>query len=579
MKRQKNEGVTTRVYSYGTVPSRVAPVFGGEAAHFQLRLAKRLWNLLVKIERTRMERYRRIMSDETQERIESLKARKAEIAQSIKDARKAARSRSRADTAALQAEASSVRAAMAGLIEERKQSKDRLHNEKRTELDAMRDTARRRIKRARQAAAAMGLFWGSYNDIVQRADAGRKLGELQFRRFTGEGTLTAQIMGGMPVARALAQSHQFLQIDPAAEGRKWRYARMRIGSNADRSPVWLGIPIVYHRDIPAGAQIKSASMTLRDGGWQLNITVNVPAPLAKPEGQTIALDIGWRKVPSGIRVSYWQDDAGKHGQVVVANSDISEMERAESLRSKCDLMREEFLPALAAWLEGQALPDEWTQKSGYIAQWRSGNRLCSLISWWQENRLADDREIFLAAQGWRKQYLHLDNWRRSLEERMRLRIREQYRIFAAKIATDYSRIVIEDFDMRDVAEKPQVTDQKSGNPHSSGQRQKVSPSVFRAALLNACKREGVEIVKVPSAYTTRECHACGSLREWNQEELIHRCECGALWDQDQNAAINLLRLWRASGGAAPAENQQDSGGNFMPLPDLSQGGPEVSPNV
>jgi hypothetical protein len=48
----------------------------------------------------------------------------------------------------------------------------------------------------------MGLFWGSYNDIVQRADAGRKHGgELHFRGFRGEGTLTAQIMGEVPAQR------------------------------------------------------------------------------------------------------------------------------------------------------------------------------------------------------------------------------------------------------------------------------------------------------------------------------------------------------------------------------------------
>jgi hypothetical protein len=50
-----------------------------------------------------------------------------------------------------------------------------------------------------------------------------------------------------------------------------------------------------------------------------------------------------------LRVAYWQASDGAHGQVVVRSSDIVEFERVRKLRSTCDVLRDEFLPALVEW--------------------------------------------------------------------------------------------------------------------------------------------------------------------------------------------------------------------------------------
>lgn len=264
MKRQSNESIASRVFSYGTVPERIAPVMGEEAALAQLRLANRLWNTLVAIERARIARYRLIMHDEQQERIEQLQQKKTALREEMKARRKEARKRKAVDLSDLKTELESTHAELVAAIQSHKQTTAARHEARRAELSANAERTHRRIKRARQAAASMGLFWGTYNDIVQRADAGRKHGgELHFRSFRGEGTLTAQIMGGAGVDHCLSGGHTFFQVDPPAAGRKWRYARMRIGSNPDRSPVWLAIPIVLHRDLPPMADIRSVSMTRR----------------------------------------------------------------------------------------------------------------------------------------------------------------------------------------------------------------------------------------------------------------------------------------------------------------------------
>ena len=560
MKRQTNENLATRVYSYGCVPARIASVQNTDAAAAQLRLAGRLWNTLVAIEHTRIAAYRRIMFDEHQERIDELRKQLEAFRTEIQARRKAARAK-RIDTLDLAEPIANAKAEMGALIVIQKETKQQRHDTKRAELTMLQERSNRRVKKARQAAANMGLFWGSYNDIVQRMDAGRKHhGELRFRRFTGDGTLTAQIIGGTKVERCVGGNHTFFQVDGATPGQRWRYARMRIGSNADRSPVWLEIPIVYHRELPEHGDIKSVSMSRRtvDGKirWQLNVTVNTVAPVLK-QGTAVGIDIGWRLLPGGVRVAYWEDEHGIHDHVLVPASDLEQFGKVRSLRSICDHSRDEFLPALVEWLAGRELPEPWQQRTSHLAQWRSNDRVADLIRWWSDNRLDGDREIFTAGSDWRRQYLHLAHWWRNLQDQMTMRLREQYRIFAANVASRYGVLCIESFDLRNVAEKPQPEEESGIVTQANTYRQIVSPSMFRGALLNACKREGVEIVMVDAAYTTRNCHACGHMDDWAQaESVFHRCSgCGSLWDQDRNAAINILRLGmsnRASDSAVTA---------------------------
>ena len=70
----------------------------------------------------------------------------------------------------------------------------------------------------------------------------------------------------------------------------------------------------------------------------------------------------------------------------------------------------------------------------------------------------------------------------------------------------------------------------------------AAPHTLRLAVLNACGRTGVTVESVSAVNTTHICHLCGSLEEFDAaEHLNHRCRsCGMVWDQDVNAARNLL---------------------------------------
>jgi hypothetical protein len=532
----------------------VARVRGEEQALDQMRLANRLWNLLVAIDRAHKRGYLRLMRDAAEERIEELVGQARALRGEIKARRKVARKRA-VEVEDLVNPLRAIKAELSTLISARRMSSPTRHAAKRAELAALQERRRHRIKRAWQAASACGLFWGTYNDIVQRAETGRRHGgELGFRSFRGEGTVTAQIIGGVPVQSCVGASHRFFQLGAQTDGQKWRYARMRIGSNENRSPIWLEIPIVYHRDLPLAGTIKSVSMTRRmvagNPRWQLNIVVNTPAIAVRGGDSAIAIDIGWRLLPEGVRVGYWLDDSGAHSQLLVPAADIGEFEKIRSLRSTVDRLRDKFQPRLVEWLHGVVLPAEWSQRSAHLDLWRSPDRLADLILWWREHRLPEDEGPWLEAQQWRAKYLHLARWRRNLQDQMTRRVRERYRIFAAQVSRKYATVYLEAFDLRTVIEKP-AAELGAHLRTSSAYRHLVSPSTLRSTLLNALNREGVRIVKLPGEYTTLRCHVCARMRlletpsRWDRvKSIVYRCERGHLWDQDYNAAANLLALGR-----------------------------------
>jgi hypothetical protein len=73
------------------------------------------------------------------------------------------------------------------------------------------------------------------------------------------------------------------------------------------------------------------------------------------------------------------------------------------------------------------------------------------------------------------------------------------------------------------------------------------------------------VVYVPMKNTTKECQACGSIEEWDQGKVLHHTcsKCGLRWDQDDNAAQNLLsRYFNAPPPEAATEPKTAAGGRW-----------------
>jgi transposase len=88
----------------------------------------------------------------------------------------------------------------------------------------------------------------------------------------------------------------------------------------------------------------------------------------------------------------------------------------------------------------------------------------------------------------------------------------------------------------------------------------AAPGILRNVIENACRRSGVAVQRIKAKNTTVACHACGRVEEWNvAKQIVHKCTCGAIWDQDYNAAVQILRAGKAQtggGGASAASEEQ-----------------------
>jgi transposase len=154
---------------------------------------------------------------------------------------------------------------------------------------------------------------------------------------------------------------------------------------------------------------------------------------------------------------------------------------------------------------------------------------------------------------WRKKHIHLWTWAVNLRDQLTRRRLEHYRRFAADLVERYGTVYLERFDLRRVSRKaaPEVED----IPITGKYRAIAAPGILRMVIENACRRTGVAVRRIRPRHSTRTCSACGRLEQWNvAKELVHTCRCGATWDQDYNAAIQILRAGQTEAMSAIRED-------------------------
>lgn len=381
-------------------------------------------------------------------------------------------------------------------------------------------------------------------ESVQQAVSTTK-GPPQFKRYTGEGLVRHQIQGDLDAneQRGLACERVFandtrIQIDPLPSGvfDLSRHARrlgtrtkvrLRVGSNEDRSPVFVELPCIIHRQLPKSGVIKWAAIKRFKRGpdyvYRLLLTIESHefTAIRRDMGRVVAVDLGWRPRERGeLRAGYWYDDSGAHGEIAIDASIRDALDHANHIRSRRD---ECFIANKPAF----------------------GDTLHPLTrSFEKAHRAARTLTENAVVQGWAKQDRHLWRWEANESEKTRLRRREHYRVTAARLLHDAQALVIEgDFDIRQVAKLPLP---EEGNP-SDGRKQRRSrvvtaPSELRSALLAYAKSHGIQVVEVPAAYTTLTCSWCGLTENWDPKpQVLHKCSgCERTWDQDLNAARNLM---------------------------------------
>lgn len=403
----------------------------------------------------------------------------------------------------------------------------------------------------RAARAESGVYWGTYllvEDDVQRSNRSSKEAP-HFVRWDGRGRLGVQLQQGLGVPDLLAGNGRLVRVKISENGRRAE-VHFRVGSTG-REPLWAVFPIVYHRPLPPAAQVKWVRAAIRRVGvhtkWEIHFVLdNVDARLPSPVLGHVAVDVGWRRFQNvGVRVAVWVDDAGRQGELRLPERLVERWQKVADLRSIRDIHFNVQRDALAVARKSasSSWPQWFLETTETLHLWKSPERLRQLVRRWGRNRFAGDEGIFAPATAWFKKEVHLLSWEANQRENVLRARREIYRLFALQLAR-YKRATIEHLNLRDFAELPGPGEPEDPRTAASrGRRFQASLHELFACIADAAGRSGTELTEMDPAYTTQRCAFCGYTEVFDAAgQVSHVCTgCGRSWDQDINAAMNLLR--------------------------------------
>jgi hypothetical protein len=528
----------------------------------ELVLQNTLWNALVEIERDYRASVAALLSAD-----DAVSAGERAIsAMTERIGTLAAERRARRQTARARLATPEIDAAVAALRDERRQefvalkekkAKVREHNR-----EALGALAQRRYQAIAGARRRSGLWWGNYNAVVASFDVAlRALGpgeDVHFHRYDGSGRITNQLQGGIRADVLLQSGHTQLRIVALdsgcgllarGAGKKGRLFGLVATVNARgrgnrRTVTW---PIVLHRPFPEDAVVKTVTITRRRLGptrwrWRAAFVCEVPAVPKRSRNGVCGIDTGWRKLEGGLRVATLCGAAGEVDHVILPQRWLDRREGATRVAAAADAVLNALLPCLLrvddvpedlAELWVRALPRDPRPRSGPLAElarrWRRQHR-----GWRAE--LREDLTVWLHH---RIEYADLVDklsaWRREI-----------YRVAAKAIAERFAIVAVDRIAMQVLArdkEMPREVRKLRGW---------AAPYDLAAEIRRAVAAVGGRFLEVGGA-TTRTCHRCGhhnvGRTDARRSDLIWQCEkCLALWDQDVNAARNVLAA--ASGKTA-----------------------------
>jgi hypothetical protein len=180
-----------------------------------------------------------------------------------------------------------------------------------------------------------------------------------------------------------------------------------------------------------------------------------------------------------------------------------------------------------------------------LPEWRSSARLSRLAALWRAAPPEDGESMVAALEAWRVQDRHLGEWVAQARDQMTRRRREVYRTVASRLAAAYGTVIVEKFELPRLGREPsRETEADYQQDAGRALARMAAPGGLRHALTQAAVREGGRVLTVPAEGTTRVHAPCDT---WLEADFaVSRsvwCDgCGTMFDQDFNAAENLLRL-------------------------------------
>lgn len=583
--KRKTSSAPTRIWSFGARP----PTAEAERVRDQFWRASRYYNRLIEIERRRLDEYRITRSSldpelgalesdarAAEERVESViqairdhrrrtvgahlshtgkvaKTREipAELAEQLAAARATAKS---AHEAAKERRTAFEGQLAAARDEEKRRVAERgegtgprvrervradvvaemLNEEWSDAWKLLRQIDDRALTERKRARADSGLSPGTgikVDEAVDQAIKTARPAPPKFRRYDGGGRVVVQLRD-TTVATLLDCSSQHFQLVPSvrqgARGNQEQYfvARIRVGSDSKKAPVWADFPVKIHRMPPLDAVVKWAWVVARRQGesmrFELQLTMEHAsfAEAKRPSGEgEVHVRVGWTTVPSGVRVAQWNDgehvesdyNRGAHGHAARLRShadthydSAQRVVRLVTKRSGNRLLHWERMRSDQKRLAFRRLCREYAEhvltaegaRSMWV-EWKRGRLshgadlfapLTVVRRWmlrkWPARMTMREPATALAfwLLLWTRKDEHLRTYHANASRRTEAQREARYRRTAIRLATQYETLALDKMSIAELAKLPEVDEPNPIAESSRSNRHALAPGRFREIL-------------------------------------------------------------------------------------------------
>lgn len=568
--------MTTRVYKYGLIPIGYPP----QAAIDELFRANNLWNTLVALHRESRENWddaRRSASILYSEKMDELDKKNEDISgafNGLNQARMDEGTKDETGNKRLQAE----RAIINRLKKEQKEIYAELkplrqEADKAVDRKALNDEYRKKCNTA-VSAKVSGIYRRTADQIyanfrTARDKAFKENATLKFHRFDGTGYFQFRCnpkgtsIDGISVDDFMSANFESYircavqSLDNSKKKPRIRIKAVLSGGKTKASKVSQEFDWIYHRPLPPEGQIQNGKILRTRVGdkfkYDLVLTVKLPdVEMIKPAALngTIGIDVGFRKVGNSLLIGtvMSSDSAQKALALEVPTMVVSALEHVDALKSELDDAASDLGKVITPLLKANPIDEE----HGKYRLWRSlalrplhvtlsFEQAYKLALWLKREPNLFPSEINEKVHNWWRSYSRKYREIHNRRKKQLTHRKHFYRETAAKLVAQNKLIVLEEIPLTVFAETKNKNT-KLGNKARS-QRFMAALGEFRDAIKNAADREGVPVIDVNPAYTSKTCSECGYLNKELKSEKEWSClECGVVHDRDENAANNLQKM-------------------------------------
>ena len=421
-------------------------------------------------------------------------------------------------------------------------------------LDNIKDKRNSLFKEARQNS---GLYWGNYNRVMQdfmtalayTRKKGRSLHKIEpdesgiltlqvQKTETGLGASFEELVDGKfspffiapvdPIAYTLGSR-------PRSRACQTRFDfRIDKDNNIFSSFVWL------HRPIPDDCRIKSIQLVWKRSGTKLNTKLIFSCafpkiPIKHPSKKKVGINFGWRLVEDQLLVATCVDSDGKVDRIYLSDTWMRRMDYVDVLTSKLDIR----LASIAESIQKSRLPDSIKELVNY---WNPKVPVKTL----DVEAIKEALEDYFSRKRYSKNalydelilWLEWDDRKRNERDNLRVKVlrnrKEIYRIIAKQMADKYSVLCLGDLDLARLA-------RLKGISGVNNQRVRANLHGLKDSLVHAANKAGAETILVSDNYTQIHNDCSEKITSKNQANVLLHCDhCDVDFDQDINAALNLL---------------------------------------